>query len=99
VGQPDEAAAQGAFNFSWAKLNIDDSTPDMPPIDIVSFSALRVAIKRFSNASPGVKKTILDACAHCVLHDRKVTVEEAELLRTFAYALDIPLPPFLEAFR
>ena len=69
----------------------------MLPAGTVSFSALRVALKRFSYATPGVKKTILDACAHCVLHDKKVTVEEAELLRAVAYALDIPLPPFFEA--
>ena len=100
VGHPAEAAAQAAFNSGWAKLYINDSTRhwDMLPAGKVSFSALRVAIKRFSHATPGVKKTILDACAHCVLHDQKVTVEEAELLRAVAYALDIPLPPFLETF-
>jgi Zn-dependent protease with chaperone function len=100
VGNPAEAAARAAFNSGWAKLYINDSTRhwDMLPAGKVSFSALRVAIKRFSNATPGVKKTILDACAHCVLHDQKVTVEEAELLRAVAYALDIPLPPFLESF-
>jgi hypothetical protein len=100
VGHPDEAAAQDAFNAGWAQLHIKASTQngDMLPPGKVSFSALRVALKRFSHATPGVKKTILNACAHCVLHDKKVTVEEAELLRAVAYALDIPLPPFLEAF-
>jgi hypothetical protein len=100
VGHPEEAAAQAAFNSGWAKLHINTSSRDwnMLPAGTVSFSALRVALKRFSYATPGVKKTILDACAHCVLHDKKVTVEEAELLRAVAYALDIPLPPFLEAF-
>jgi Zn-dependent protease with chaperone function len=96
VGHPAEAAAQAAFNSGWLKLHINDSTWDMLPAAKLSFSALRVAMKRFSHASPGVKKAILDACAHCVLHDKKVTVEEAELLRAVAYALDIPLPPFLE---
>jgi Zn-dependent protease with chaperone function len=100
VGHPEEAAARAAFNSGWSKLHINASNWDrvMLPAGKVSFSALRVALKRFSHATPGVKKTILDACAHCVLHDKKVTVEEAELLRAVAYALDIPLPPFLEAF-
>ena len=100
VGHPAEAAARAAFNSGWVKLHINASTRDwdMLPADKVSFSALRVAMKRFSHATPGVKKAILDACAHCVLHDKKVTVKEAELLRAVAYALDIPLPPFLEAF-
>ena len=100
VGHPAEAAAQAAFNSGWAKLHINTSSRDwnMLPAGTVSFSALRVALKRFSYATPGVRKTILDACAHCVLHDKKVTVEEAELLRAVAYAFNIPLPPFLEAF-
>ena len=59
---------------------------------------LGVALQRFSLAAPDVKKNFLDACAHCVLHDKQVTLQEAELLRTVAYALDIPLPPFLKTF-
>ena len=98
VGHPDEAAARSAFNSGWKKLQIKDSRWKMLPTAKVSFGALRVAMKRFSLASPTVKQALLDACAHCVLHDRKVTVEESELLRAVAYALDIPLPPFLEAF-
>ncbi|MEJ2223489.1 MAG: hypothetical protein P8X80_22160, partial [Desulfobacterales bacterium] len=100
VGHPEEAAAQAAFNAGWAQLHINASTQDwdMLPDGKVSFSALRVALKRFSHSTPDVKKAFLDACAHCVLHDKKVTVEEAELLRAVAFALDIPLPPFLEAF-
>jgi Zn-dependent protease with chaperone function len=97
VGHPDEAGAHAAFNSGWAKLQLKDSRGKILPSGKVSFSALRVAMNRFSLASAGVKKSILDACAHCVLHDKKVTVEEAELLRAVAYALDIPLPPFLEA--
>jgi Zn-dependent protease with chaperone function len=100
VGHREERAAQAAFNAGWAQLHIKASTQDwdMLPDGKVSYSALRVALKRFSHATPGVKKAILDACAHCVLHDKKVTVEEAELLRGVAYAFDIPLPPFFEAF-
>jgi Zn-dependent protease with chaperone function len=101
VGHPVEASARKAFASGWSKLHITASTPDrdMLPAGEVSFRELRVALNRFSRSTPGVKKAILDACAHCVLHDKKVTVEEAELLRAVAFALDIPLPPFLEAFR
>jgi Zn-dependent protease with chaperone function len=98
AGHPDEAAAQAAFDLGWKKLDIKDSRWEMLPANKVPFSALRVAMKRFALATPAVKQALLDACAHCVLHDRKVTVGEAELLRTTAYALNIPLPPFLEGF-
>jgi Zn-dependent protease with chaperone function len=96
MGHSEEAAARAAFNFGWAKLHIRDSRWDLLPPTEVSFSALHNAMKRFSRATPGVKKTILDACAHCVLHDQKVTANEAEILRALAYSFDIPLPPFIE---
>ncbi len=98
VGHPQQTAAQAAFNYGWKRLNITDSRWKMQPAGKVSFGALRVALKRFALASPGVKKIFLDACAHCVLHDERVTIEEAELVRAVAYALDIPLPPFLDPF-
>ncbi|MGD8990207.1 MAG: M48 family metallopeptidase [Desulfobacterales bacterium] len=96
VGHSQEVAAQAAFKFGWARLNITDSRWKMQPADNVSFGALRIALQRFALARPDVKKKLLDACAHCVLHDERVTLEEAELVRAVAYALDIPLPPFLD---
>ena len=96
IGHSEEIAAQAAFNYGWVKLTITDSRWKKLPAQKVSFSALRVAMKRFSHATPAVKQALLDACAHCVLHDEHVTVEEAELVRAIAYALDIPLPPFLD---
>jgi hypothetical protein len=98
VGHSEEAAARAAFKFGWAKLHIRDTRWDFLPAAKVSFNALHVAMKRFSRATPGVKKTILDACAHCVLHDQKVTANEAEILRALAYSFDIPLPPFIETW-
>ncbi|MBC2716011.1 MAG: M48 family metallopeptidase [Desulfobacteraceae bacterium] len=59
------------------------------------FHEVGTAISRFACSAPGVKKTMLDACAHCILFDRRVSVKEAELLRAIAYALDLPVPPFL----
>ena len=98
VGHPEEIAAQAAFNSGWVKLQIKDERWKKLPATKVSFSALRVAMKRFSLATPKIKQALLDACAHCVLHDEHVTVEEAELVRAIAYAADIPLPPFIEIY-
>ena len=96
IGHPQEVAAQAAFKYGWARLNITDSRWKMRSASKVSFGALRAALQRFALASPDVKKNLLDACAYCALHDERVTLEEAELLRAVAYALDIPLPPFLD---
>jgi tellurite resistance protein len=46
-------------------------------------------------ASPQLKKRVLDACAACVAADGRITVEEAELLRTIASALGCPVPPLM----
>ncbi|MEJ2727344.1 MAG: M48 family metallopeptidase [Deltaproteobacteria bacterium] len=97
-GHPHEAAARAAFNCGWEKLHIKDSRWKMLPAGRVSFGALGVALRRFSVAAPSVKQTFLNACACCVLYDKHVTLKEAELLRAVAYALDIPLPPFLKVF-
>lgn len=97
TGHREEAAARAAFKAGWVKLRIKDSRWDLLPATKVTFRALHVAMQRFSQATPGVKKTILDACAHCVLYDQKVTAKEAELLRAVAYSFDIPLPPFIES--
>ncbi|WP_421656188.1 hypothetical protein [Leptothermofonsia sp. ETS-13] len=42
-----------------------------------------------------MKQVIVDACAHTVLLDNTVTIQETELMRAIAITLDCPLPPFL----
>ncbi len=59
-----------------------------------SFDGVGRALNRMALASFAIKGTVAEACANCALADRKVTAEEAELLRVFFMALDIPLPQF-----
>ncbi|HEY8965319.1 MAG TPA: TerB family tellurite resistance protein, partial [Candidatus Methylacidiphilales bacterium] len=54
------------------------------------------ALDRLDQASPPLKRRILDACAAVVAADGQVLEWEAELLRAIADALDCPVPPFLE---
>jgi hypothetical protein len=42
-----------------------------------------------------LKKSVLEACAACIAADVRVTVEEGELLRVIADALDCPMPPLI----
>ena len=39
--------------------------------------------------------SIIEACAICIAADRKITVDEAELLRVVADSLGCPIPPLL----
>ena len=62
-------------------------------------SVLRIdaALEHLAQASPQLKKLVLNACAHAVASDGVLQSREAELLRAIADTLDCPLPPFLEA--
>lgn len=60
-----------------------------------AFDDLDPALDRIARATNGVKQQIVKATAHCVLADKEVTVEEAELLRAVCEVIDVPLPPFL----
>ncbi len=58
-----------------------------------SLTALDAALNQLAQATPMIKKRVLAAAASCVTCDRKVTVEEWELLRIIAAALNCPMPP------
>jgi Zn-dependent protease with chaperone function len=90
-GHDDQAEAEKAFASAMMMI------PAVGSAAMVNtpFHTVGVAISNFAASAPGVKKTILDACAHCILFDRTVTIKEAELLRAIAYALNLPVPPFL----
>ncbi len=95
AGHRDAQNAEKAFRAGIAAVPVKLREAAMPPAENISFKDLHTALTRFSASSPGVKKAVFDACAHCVLYDKTVSVSEAELLRAVAYAMDIPLPPFL----
>ena len=90
-GHDDPAEAEKAFASAMIMIPASES----PVMTNKPFHAVGIAISRFACSAPGVKKTVLDACAHCILFDKIVTIKEAELLRAIAYALDLPVPPFL----
>ncbi|MGQ0552617.1 MAG: M48 family metallopeptidase [Planctomycetota bacterium] len=60
---------------------------------------LDLALERLALLKPGPKGELLAACAACVSADRVVTTSEAELLRTLADALGVPVPPVLPGQR
>ncbi len=63
------------------------------PTDV---EALRAALGRLRGLSPFLKRSVINACADCVLEDGTVTAEEAELLRAIAATLGCPMPPLLQ---
>jgi Zn-dependent protease with chaperone function/uncharacterized tellurite resistance protein B-like protein len=93
-GHDDTAAAEKAFASAMMMIPAVNRTAGAAHMVNKPFHAVGKAISNFASSAPGVKKTILDACAHCILFDRIVTVREAELLRAVAYSLGLPVPPF-----
>lgn len=96
VGNADKDDARKAFVSAVKKISAYGATPLSLGED-PSFEDVGRAISRIAAAKPGIKEIVLEACAQCVLFDRAVSIEEAELLRAIAYCLDLPLGPFLGA--
>ena len=53
------------------------------------------ALDRLAQATPIIKKNLLEACIHTVGADGVILEAEAELLRAVADTLDCPMPPFV----
>jgi Zn-dependent protease with chaperone function len=62
-----------------------------------SFADIKKSLENLRLATPKLKQSIVDACAHTVLVDSKVTPQAADLLRAIAMTLDCPIPPFLNS--
>ncbi|MDZ8226652.1 M48 family metallopeptidase [Nostoc sp. ChiVER01] len=99
--QPDASTEDIAYAFRSGVFRLpkagEQQKPDMPLN--CNFTELKKSIDRLRLASPKLKQAIVDACAHTVLLDNKVTQSEADLLRAIAMTLDCPIPPFLNPQR
>jgi tellurite resistance protein len=51
-----------------------------------------MALSELDQATPAVKRRIIQAVTACIVADGKITIEESELLRAVAAALDCPMP-------
>jgi len=65
----------------------------MLPPQQCTFDAFDAALSQLAQASPTVKRGILQSVVACIAADGKMTVVENELLRAIAAALACPLPP------
>lgn len=89
----------GAYALSNGLMHLPGASKLNPPKQpmAASLSAVSQSLKTLEQASPQLKRQVIDACAHTVLADGNVSRLEAELLRAVVIALDCPIPPFLEA--
>ena len=87
-GEAREAFGKGAQALGVGELSMDAQAN-------CGLGTVDEALASLASAAPGVKKMVLKGCVACVASDGKVTIEEAELLRSVADALGCPVPPFL----
>ena len=93
----DRAEAQEAFHAGIARIpELAAHKPVFTFEEIASYAKVNNALTRLIEASFKIRELVIDACAHCAFSDHEVTVEERELLRIIALALQGPLPPFVE---
>jgi hypothetical protein len=95
IGQRSPEQAQAAFAQGARKLGADGASLGILSRADCGLERIDRALGVLVAASPQLKKRVLDACAACVAADGRITVEEAELLRTIASALGCPVPPLM----
>jgi len=89
-----EVPAEKAFAAAAAPLGTVGAL-GLVPQDQCTLAAVDAALARLGHLAYPIRGRVLNACTEVVLADRKVDVEEAELLRAIAAALDCPMPPIL----
>ncbi len=74
-----------------------DASWRLPTREKLGLGRLDVALTRLDAASLEVKGALLQGCVATALSDRKLMVDEAELIRATAAALGLPMPPLGQA--
>jgi hypothetical protein len=94
----DKIKAENAFQAGLGRIpELAARKPVFTFEENTFYTRVSTALTRLGDASFKIKESVIDACAHCAFADKTITVEEGELLRVVALALQCPLPPFLEA--
>lgn len=92
-GHADAATAVRAFAAGIAELGHGIAPRFAPPFNWIV--ALDNALPDLDRLKPAAKALLVAAMTRTVMHDDRIDVAEAELLRTACAALHCPLPPLL----
>ena len=94
-GASEDRAASLAFAAGAATLPELAGRLTLRPRGATSIEQIDDALWELRAGTPQIRRRIIEACVHTVAHDGLVDLEEAELLRAVAEALDAPMPPLL----
>ncbi|MDZ7780255.1 MAG: M48 family metallopeptidase [Gemmatimonadota bacterium] len=94
AGADEHERADVAFRAGAARFDPrTTASMSLQPATGLDLDYVDAALGRLETLPPTDRRTLLDALEHTVRSDREVTVEELELLRAVAEALDVPMPP------
>ena len=93
VGHDDTGSAAHAFEQARLTLGLADAR--LLPQEGCGLAELDAALDALDEASPQVKRQILEAAVACITADHEVTVAEAELLRAVSASMSCPMPPIM----
>ncbi len=95
AGDRDKHAAHGAYEAGLRQLLGANVPPYAPPEPWVG--PLDRALTRLDGLAPGAKQALIEALAVTILHDRRISLGEVELLRVICASLHCPVPPLAAA--
>jgi Zn-dependent protease with chaperone function len=96
TGSQDPKAIDFAFRSGLFHLPGTSQNPTPEALPSCNLLDLRQSLEKLRRVSPKLKQGIVDACAHTVMVDNRITLKEADLLRAIVILLDCPMPPFLD---
>ncbi|MBI1732931.1 MAG: M48 family metallopeptidase [Gammaproteobacteria bacterium] len=91
AGSRDDTEMRASFRLGMAQFQRDPG--DLVPSAACSLNDMEAALGKLEQLAPLLKRSVVEACADCVIRDKKVLPAEAEILQALAVTLDCPLPP------
>ncbi|MBM4371179.1 MAG: hypothetical protein FJ098_05970, partial [Deltaproteobacteria bacterium] len=95
-GSPDPEVAARAFAVAARRLTGLLAPTDLRELGDEPATLLGPALEGLARAPLATRRAVLESASILVLSDRTVALEEAELVRAAAAALDLPLPGFAD---
>jgi Zn-dependent protease with chaperone function len=94
IGNDDEEAVQA---FAGAAATFKQQEGILHYLNKNECKNLRLdtVLNRLARLSPKIKQAVITASFQSLVHDRQITMKEAESFRLLVYALDTPLPPWV----
>ncbi len=91
----DQAKAEMAFASGVAELGLGDGHT-LRPIDLLTMDDASKALQLFLITSMLLRQRFLNAALACLQTDQQITIGEAELFRSIAAVMEVPVPPLVE---